>query len=356
MLILMRWAGITRLFQFFHRKHIVVLMIHGVMDDQDNLSWRPLRPFLSRQKLDEYLMVLSRRYHFISLMDAVEILQQRQPIQPYSMVLTFDDGYRNNLTHALPILRRYDAPATFFVSTGFLGNPRPFWFDRLDYAVQHAQVDNRELRVGSCAMRLDCSSRKAFRESFISFIRTAQKEKMSDSEFVHEVERLAAELEAESGRALSGIHKEDAWTAMMSWDQIERLDFDDVTFASHTVDHVRLGQVDVGIARNQLKRAKQDIEQHTGMPCQIMSYPNGSFNKEVVKAVRECGYVCGLTSKEGLNKAGDDLMTLRRIGLGINWSNTDLLARVSGVSTTLSRVVKLFRYNGSKLSLSANIE
>jgi peptidoglycan/xylan/chitin deacetylase (PgdA/CDA1 family) len=342
----MRCLGIIRLFQLFRRKQIVILMLHGVMDDRDGPSWRPLRPFLPRYKLGEYLRILSKRYHFVPLMDAVEMLKGSKPIEPYSMVLTFDEGYGNNVTHALPILRRYNAPATFFVPTGFLDNPRPFWFDRLDYAVQHAHVNGRELKVGSFTTCLDCSSKEALRKSFIRFIRAAQEQNMSDFKFLQEIHRLTLQLEAESGRSLSDIYAVDRWTAMMTWGQIENLGSDGVTIGSHTVDHVRLGHVDAQTARNQLARSKRDIEQHIDILCQSLAYPNGSFNEETVAIARECGYISGLTTKEGLNKPGDDLMRLRRIGLGINWSTTELSAVVSGLAFTLSRIAKCFSKQG----------
>jgi len=161
LLFLMRWIGIIRLLQFVHRNKILIWTIHGVMDDEDNPSWEPLRPQLSRKKLDEYMRILSKRYNFVS-----EMLQGRKPMQPYSMAFTFDDGYRNHFTHALPILRRYGAPATFFISSGYAGNPRPLWFDRLDYALQHAQVDGKEARIGDVTVRLDGSSKKALGKSF----------------------------------------------------------------------------------------------------------------------------------------------------------------------------------------------
>jgi hypothetical protein len=52
---LARWMGLIRLFQFLHRKQVVIWMIHGVVNDHDNLLWKPLRPQLSPAKLDEYL-------------------------------------------------------------------------------------------------------------------------------------------------------------------------------------------------------------------------------------------------------------------------------------------------------------
>jgi peptidoglycan/xylan/chitin deacetylase (PgdA/CDA1 family)/GNAT superfamily N-acetyltransferase len=321
--------GVIRFLQFLHRRQIVILMIHGVMDDKDDPLWKPLRPRLSRDTLDKYLTVLSKRYRFVSLMDAVEMLQGRKPMQPYSMVLTFDDGYRNNITHALPILQRHKAPATFFVPTGFVDNPRPFWFDRLDYALQQAPVDGREVRVGSFAMRLDASSREALAASYKRLRRTAKKLHVADDEFLQHMQQFAARLEAESNRALSDMQKEDDWSAIMTWEQIRQVTDDGVPIGSHTADHVRLGLVTQDVARDQLVRSKRDIENHTIKPCVSLCYPNGSFNEEIVNVARQSGYVCGLTTEEGLNRVGDDTMMLKRMALEPDFTDTGLLARVS---------------------------
>lgn len=328
---LMRWLGIIRLYQFARRKQIVILTIHGVMDEQDKPSWQPLRPQLSRDKLEEYLRVLSKRYRFISLADAVEMLKGRKPIKPYSLVLTFDDGYRNNLTHALPILRRYNAPVTFFIPTGFLDNPRPFWFDRLDYALQHARVNGREVKVGSFTMCLDSSSREALQESFERLRRTAKEQKMSDLDFLRELEQLSEQLETESGRALADIQGDDNCSAIMSWGDVERIGDGDVTFGSHTVDHIRLGLVNDEVACEQLTRSKHDVEIHTGKPCFCLAYPNGSYSRETINLAENCKYSCCVTSIEGLNRVKDDLMRLRRIGLPTNLRSTDLLFSISVV-------------------------
>lgn len=341
-LFLMRHSGLIGLFRFLHRHQIVILMLHGVMDERANSSWRPLRPFLPPRELDRYLRVLSRWYHFVPLSDAVEMLQGRRAMQPYSMVLTFDDGYRNNLTYALPILRRYRAPAAFFVPTGFLDDPRPFWFDRLDYAVQHVPVDRREWRVGSSAACLDGTSREALRASYIQFIRAAQKQRMTDPEFLREVGRLTAQLEAEAGCSLCDIHDHDPWTAIMTWEGIKEAGPEGVTLGSHTVDHVRLGLVDAETARRQLATSRHAIEQHTGQPCQCICYPNGSFVDETIAIARDCGYTSGLTIEEGLNCIGSDTMKLKRIAVRIGLSSNDLLADSSGLSLALSRLHKRY--------------
>jgi peptidoglycan/xylan/chitin deacetylase (PgdA/CDA1 family) len=282
-------------------------------------------------------------------MDAVEMLAGRKPVQPYSMVLTFDDGYRNNFTHALPILRRYNAPATFFIPTGYLDNPRPFWFDRLDYALQQVPVGGCEVKVGSFTMRVEGGGRDALRKSYKRLRRTAKRLHMSDIEFLQDMEQLAEQLEAESGRALADIWKDDDWSAITTWEEIRQVPDERVTFGSHTVDHIRLNLVDAEIARDQLTKSKRDIEIHTGKSCFSLCYPSGNFSRETNALVRECGYLCALTTKEGLNYVGGDLMELRRINLPANIDGNDLMARMCSLSQGLShiknRVVWLCRKN-----------
>jgi len=338
LLLLMRWMRVFRLFQYIQRNTIVIWMIHGVMDDEGKSSWKPLRPQLSRKKLDEYLRILSKRYNFISLAEAVEMLQGCKPMQPYSMVFTFDDGYRNNLTHALPILRRYNAPATFFVPTGFVETPKPFWWDRLDYALQQVPVDGLEVRVGSLAMRLDSSSREALCESYKRLRRAGKKLQMSDYDFLQDMESLADQLETESGRALTDIQGEDDWSAIMTWEQIKQNCNGDVTIGSHTVDHIRLDLVEEDIAQNQLIRSKRDIELHTGNPCLAICYPSGNYSDEITAFARNSGYTCAVTTNEGRNRLGDDVFKLRRINLPTCISGSELLARLCGLPRVLSKL------------------
>jgi len=95
---------------------------------------------------------------------------------------------------------------------------------------------------------------------------------------------------------------------------------------------------DEKIACEQLDRSKRDIENHTGKPCQSICFPNGSYTDETIALAEKSKYICGVTTVEGLNCIGDDLMKLRRIGVPNNVSGTDLYTRVCGFSTALSKL------------------
>lgn len=326
---LFHYLGIIYLYRFIHRRKIIILAIHGVMDNDGDSLWEPMRRQLSRKKLEEYLRILSGCYRFVSLPDAVEMLEGRRPLEPYSLAVTFDDGYRNNFTHALPILKRYRVPATFFVAAGFVDNPRPFWFDRIDYALQQVTMDGREISVASFRMNVKAGNRAELCRSYQEFRRTVKDIAIPDSVFARDMEQLAVQLEAEAGRALGDFQQNDDWSAIITWKQLKEASTNGITVGSHTVDHVRLGLVDADVALEQLVRSKQLIEERSGKPCHGVCFPSGSFKEETIHLAREAGYKFGVTTIPGRNRPGDDVMALRRIGLPLDVSWKEVLFRLA---------------------------
>ena len=343
-------CGIIHLWRFFNRSRIVILMIHGVMDSEAPEVWQPLRPRLASDRLKRFLSVLSRHYQFVSLQCAVDMLDRKIPIKPYCIVVTFDDGYRNNATKALPILRQYGVPATFFLATGHMTHRKPYWCDRLDYILQHVPVHGREIKVASRTVRLLAADRVALGSSYDELRRAAKSAHRPDAEMVREMEGLAHALEAETGRGLTEIFEADDWTALLTWAEVEQLAADGVSFGSHTVSHVRLGLVDEKTAISQLADSKSAIEQHVRGPCRHFAYPNGSFNRRTPELVKKCGYSSAVTTIEGTNQVGDDPLRLRRFNVPTEGGTTELLARVCGLSESLTKLEnclkRLFRIQG----------
>jgi hypothetical protein len=108
--------------------------MHGIIDDTVANTWQPLRMQHTKQALAVTLKILSKKYTFISLTTAVEILKkQRLPVNN-ALVITLDDGYLNNLTLGAPLFALFNISPTIFVSTEHSEYNQPFWFDRLDYS------------------------------------------------------------------------------------------------------------------------------------------------------------------------------------------------------------------------------
>jgi peptidoglycan/xylan/chitin deacetylase (PgdA/CDA1 family) len=320
------------LWRYWHRHSISILMLHGIMDEDVPSAWVPLRPQMSRPYLDRCLGELAKRYTFISMDDAAAMLAGRAPMRPYCLAITCDDGYRNQVSHAAPIFRKHGAPYAVYLATGHIDERKPFWFDRLDYALQARE------KTAAAPM-----SRPRLSDEYKRLRDRAKAVDRDDCEMVQELDAMAADFERQSGHALSAIFEHDDWSAVLTWDDARHADRALVTFGSHTVDHVRLAHVSAADALDQCRRSKHRIEAQLGRECRHFCYPNGSVDDKSAEAVRSSGYLSAVTTEEGLNTVGVDLMRLQRINFDVEGSSSELLARVSGLSQAMSKLVVWIR-------------
>jgi len=328
-----RWAVCFPLFLLWrqlHRNHITIFFAHGVTDSRLPSSWSPLRGQLAADYLDRGLTVLARYYRFLSLDQAIEMLAGRQPMQPHGMVLTFDDGYRNNFSHALPILRRHGVPAVFYIATGHIDRREPFWYDRLDYALQHL---TREQAISFCGQLFLFypGNEHSLHATFAALRATIKADHRDYRETMKDVDTIAQTLENNAGCRLADCFEQDHYTSVMSWDEVRRASREGITIGSHTVDHVLLDRLSPPAAMEQLTGSKQRIETQTGMECRHLCYPNGNWNESVANLTRGCGYQSAVTIQHGFSTAGESLFSLQRMSFLDTPDTNALLFRASGL-------------------------
>lgn len=100
-----------------------VICLHRVNDDKGDDLTTPVSVF------EQFLRSIKSDYNPISFRQLVESLHRREPIPANAVAITFDDGYRDNRTIAAPLLKQYDMPATFFVTSDYIGTDRVFPWD-----------------------------------------------------------------------------------------------------------------------------------------------------------------------------------------------------------------------------------
>ena len=111
-------TGLTRLAAWCHRKRVVFLCYHGVTERPQRSPTDSTGLHVNRQRFVAQLDFLVRRYHFVSLEEYLQASQAGRRLPNYSLLLTFDDGFRNFLTVAAPLLSARQIPATVFLITG----------------------------------------------------------------------------------------------------------------------------------------------------------------------------------------------------------------------------------------------
>lgn len=229
-----------------------------------------------------------------------------------AVFLMSDDGYRNTLTVAAPILEEFRLPWTLFASTGHIGTgrPNPVFLARLfffhapdgDYALPHFPG---RVRLG------DAKSREKSALSGIEQLRFLPAERAEET--------LAAMAEAFAPGALE--ERIEAFTSekFLSWEEVRALRDRGVVIGAHAHIHwpMHAGQNEAYL-RQQARLSRARIETEVG-PCRFFAYPFG--NKDDVgpaawKAVRDAGFSHGFTTLSGSLTAGENPFLLPRYGLG----------------------------------------
>jgi peptidoglycan/xylan/chitin deacetylase (PgdA/CDA1 family) len=279
------------------RARVPILILHRVNDEGD-----PFMPSLPTAVFAARMAHIARHYRVLTVEELAERLQEGR-VPRNALALTFDDGYRDNLTHAAPILKRLGLSATVFLVTGHIDAPQALWFDRLAMAFKTAAArrvalgDGRLLSLGTVGERLTGLD-----------VALAHLKRVSDEERSASVERLIAALHPNFERPKR---------LMLSWDEVDTLRRLGFSIGAHTVTHPILSRLSSDRAWDEIHGSKAAIEKALGDPVRAFAYPNGGpndYNETVTCLVRDAGFTCALTTRRGLNDTNTPVLELRRGG------------------------------------------
>ncbi|MEW5795007.1 MAG: polysaccharide deacetylase family protein [Candidatus Zixiibacteriota bacterium] len=314
--------GMAALGRWLNRRRLAILMYHGLIDDDRPSEWTQL----AVNEFEEQIRHLARHYTPVTLEQAVDYVSGNCDPGRNPVVVTFDDGYRSNYELGLPILQKYNVPATVFITTSLLGDsvqpPRTLWFDRV-YGVA-SSLPAGEIDLTSLGLARYRVSGAEDRIAMVEVICEHLKGFASD-ERSRTIDKLSAMFPATgpTGRRYVGA----------DWDHVRQHQAS-ITPAAHTVNHEILSRLPEDQARQEILQSKQAIEHETDSQVTFFAYPNGrreDFTDETKRLVAEAGFRAALTTIEGLNEVGDDLFELKRLGIGSNATPKWFHLKVAGV-------------------------
>lgn len=275
-----------------------ILSYHRINDEGD-----PFFPSLSTEVFERHMAFVAEAYVVLPLEELVERMG-RGRVPRNALAVTIDDGYRDNLTHAAPVLARYGLPATVFLATGVIGTGRALWFDRLALAFKLTQVGRYRAPWGAEARLGTTEERLGALDSTLRHLKS-----LADDERQREVEAVLSTL----GVAEDGAFK----SLMLSWDDVHALTGLGITIGAHTVSHPILARQTLEAARGEIEGSRDMIAAACGRRPRAFAYPNGKeedFGGAVAGLVREAGFSCAVTTVFGVNTARTSPYELRRGG------------------------------------------
>ncbi len=287
----------------------------------------------------EHLQVLRDYGRAIPLRQLSDALRERSPLCG-NPVLTFDDGYADNLHYAKPLLERYDTPATVFVTSGRVGTDGEFWWDDLDrLLLQPGTVPNTlrlDLDGSSYHWQLDEASHydeEAFRRnrgwSALEASDPGSRQRVYRSlcallrPLPEELRRTAqAELQAWAGSTANGRPSHRT----LSEDEVRRLaDGGLVEIGAHTVSHPVLSALSERAQKQEITESRSRLEAILGHPVESFAYPYGTradYLTATAHIAREAGFTSACSNFEGIIGANTDPYQLPRFVVR-NWDGQE---------------------------------
>jgi peptidoglycan/xylan/chitin deacetylase (PgdA/CDA1 family) len=279
-------------YAFLRRKltksQVGILLYHRVCPQNDNWSLKPLSPRSFKKQMEYFY----RNYEILPLDRLVQYIKQGKPLPEKAVVITFDDGYKDNYLYAYPILKKYHIPATIFLTTGHIGSRKLFWFDKVSYVIQLTTLNQlKSDELGSYPLGTEIDR---FRASHIIIKRLKKLPEERKKGLIKKlINTCQVDIPANLGKEF-----------LLSWNEIREMHDDGVAFGAHSVNHPILTNLPLEEAKREILRSKKDIEDKLGQPVTAFSYPNGNFNPEIVKFIKD-GFACAVTA--GISK----LITLK---------------------------------------------
>lgn len=261
-----------------------ILIFHRVLSQPDALL--PQEPDLSR--FAEIIDWVSRWFRVLPLDQAVSQLQSGT-LPARAAAITFDDGYADNVSNALPVLQRHGACATFFVATGFLDGGC-MWNDALIEALRRSskkELDLRELGLGLLPLE------------------TLEQKRHAIEHLLGRTKYLAPDQRQQTVESVVGIAQGRVPGAlMMRSEQVLQLRHAGMQIGAHTCSHPILQKATDAQCWREITTSKAVLESLLDEPVALFAYPNGKpdvdYSARHVAMVREAGFAAALSTTPGV--------------------------------------------------------
>ena len=255
----------------------LILLYHRIAATDSDVHALCVTPEAFRRQLE----VLTRDRRIVPLREVALAAMQGQALDG-AVALTFDDGYRDNLEVAAPILAEFGAAATFFLTSEALDRPRRFWWDVLEACVLQSSGDRLVLRIGE--------------EEWSRPLGSARR--TTHDELYGLLKRSGPAVRDDLVRQLTGggvVSVSDSARPVMTPEIQALASLPGVEIGAHSVHHLDLAAAGRTERFQEVFECRTSLERVIGRPVELFAYPYGSVSPQAVEMTAAAGYVCAVT-------------------------------------------------------------
>lgn len=285
-------------------RRVVVVGYHRVCADFDAEREGTIESCLiGRETFRRHVEFLADRFELVTMSRAVDVLAGRVATSRDVAAITFDDGYADVVTNALPILHSVGAPATIYISSEVVEHGGHFPHDRLFALLLMWQRERSKME-----QRVWPSTRAILQQANPNAGPRAWLHDIIANHSPTVIDRLVDNL----SEASPHLVKPPASSAAMRWDGVRTLAAAGWDIGAHTTGHFVLTHLDPDVAELDLRVCRAAIEAETRHRAIHFAYCNGYYSDTLIKSLRRAGFVSAVTTEDRPNRIGDDPYRIAR--------------------------------------------
>jgi peptidoglycan/xylan/chitin deacetylase (PgdA/CDA1 family) len=329
--------GMSYLFRSINHYKILILVYHGL-----TLKKREFQPWihLPINVFENQIKYIKKHYNVLKLSEIIKAIKLKKQLPKNSASITFDDGYYNNFSLAFPVLKKYNVPATIYLTTGYIGSKKLLPMDQafliIKEAHQNSSYSMPENGFGPIFF-------KSITDRQISYQKTTELlkkyEVKKQLEFLNNMkDKLKCEYDPTAKKIIDDF-------SILGWDEIEQMHNSNlIEFGAHSDSHNILTRITYVDASKEISKSRKIIEEKLNCNINLFAFPNGTeedFSIEHIKYLKDNNFEGAVTTIPKLNCITDSVYNLGRMSVGSDFSSDpDYFAlRTSGLIQVIKKVV-----------------
>lgn len=263
-------TGLGNLFRIarpFFKNEVPILTYHRVINVEQNYPFDSDLISATPKTFKQQMEYIKLNYHPISMAEFINAIENNTRLPKNSIMVTFDDGFEDNYTNAYPVLKKLSIPATFFVTTSYIGQSGTIWYERLAYFFNKNTVEKITVKELSLEFNLTKTNRQECYQELIEALKLIDDSKR---------EMILNTLYSEYGNPYLDISAQDKkLSQFMTWEQLHELSQNNITINAHSHTHPILSMLTREQLNFELSEPKKLIEEKLNSVVESIAYPVG---------------------------------------------------------------------------------
>lgn len=291
---------------------LTILLYHGVTKYNsrgiENISNKHIY-------VDDYykqMKWLKNNSHLMSMDEVVFNYKNKIPFEKKSVAVTFDDGFENNYSVAMPIITDLKIPTTFYVSSGMINSNEMFWVDKFEDCINLTLKKEISIHLDGKIKTFDTSNN----ENKICSLKKIKKfcKSSKNSSRLNILKQVISETKIIPSNEHSPNYK------ILNWNQLIEMNGDEnVIIGGHSLRHEILSSLEIEEMKKNIKDSLSLLKKNLKKDIIHYSYPEGQkehYNEKVIKYLKSVGIICSPSARYGQNTDKEDLFNLYRVMVG----------------------------------------